>query len=135
MENTAPPRSLANLKREISEKKWSEAQEWVKERVKGRKYRMSKRTSKEVERAPKLLAGRFHQIRTGHCRTGQYLEWTRNADTAECGWCKYRVLTREHLFKHCGRWKMQQKILWAEVRKETGKGKNRHKIRDLLADE
>jgi len=26
-----PPRSLANLKREISEKKWAEAQEWAKE--------------------------------------------------------------------------------------------------------
>jgi hypothetical protein len=31
-------------------------------------------------------------------------------------------------------WKAQQKILWAEVRKETGRGKDRFKIRDLLAD-
>jgi len=29
---------------------------------------------------------------------------------------------------------MQQKILWAEVQKETGKWKSRWKIRDLLAD-
>jgi len=29
---------------------------------------------------------------------------------------------------------MQQKILWAEVRKETGKWKSRWKIRELLAD-
>ena len=28
-----------------------------------------------------------------------------------------------------------QKILWSEVRKQTGRGKNRFKIRDLFADE
>jgi len=32
-------------------------------------------------------------------------------------------------------WKSQQKTLWAEVRRATGNGKNRVKIRDLLADE
>jgi len=32
-------------------------------------------------------------------------------------------------------WKAQQKILWAEVQKETGKWKSRWEIRDLLVDE
>jgi len=32
-------------------------------------------------------------------------------------------------------WQPQQKALWAEVKKETGRGKNRWKIKDLLADE
>jgi len=36
-----------------------------------------------------------------------------------------------HLFKEC----REQKILWAEVRKETGSWKLRWKIRVLLADE
>jgi len=31
-------------------------------------------------------------------------------------------------------WKPQQKILWAEVKKETGKWKDWWKVRDLLAD-
>ena len=31
----------------------------------------------------------------------------------------------------CLEWKAQQKILWAEVRKETGRWKSRWKIRDL----
>ena len=35
----------------------------------------------------------------------------------------------------CPEWKAQQKILWAEVRKEAGRWKERWKIRDLLADE
>jgi len=33
------------------------------------------------------------------------------------------------------KWKPQQKLQWAEVRKETGRGKDRFTIRDLLADE
>jgi len=48
--------------------------------------------------------------------------------------CRYRTKTREHLFKECPEWKRQQKILWAEVKKETGKWKDRSKVRDLLAD-
>ena len=31
--------------------------------------------------------------------------------------------------------KRQQKTLWAEVRRETGRGKDRYKILDLFADE
>ena len=30
---------------------------------------------------------------------------------------------------------MQQKTLWAEVRKATGRGKDRFTVRDLMADE
>jgi hypothetical protein len=36
------------------------------------------------------------------------------------------------VFKNCPHWKAQQNILWAEVLKETGRGKDRFKIRDLL---
>jgi len=88
-----------------------------------------------VARGPKRLAEQFRQFRTGHCRTGQYLEWTKNSDTAACGWCQYKTQTREHLLKHCRKWKMQQKTLWAEVRKATGRGKDRFTVRDLLADQ
>ena len=65
----------------------------------------------------------------------QYLEWTKNADNTECGWCRYKTQTRDHLFKHRKERKPQQKILWAEVRRETGRGKDRFTIRDLFADE
>ena len=47
-----------------------------------------------------------------------YVKWTKNADTAACGWCQHKTQTREHLFKDCKRWKAQQKIQWAEVREE-----------------
>jgi Zn finger protein HypA/HybF involved in hydrogenase expression len=74
------PRSLAHLKREISEKKWVEARQW---------------------------AARFYQLKTGHCLTGQYLHWTKNRPSAQCWWCRYRTQTRNHLFKVCPEWKAQ----------------------------
>jgi len=51
-----------------------------------------------------------------------------------CGWCRYRTQTRDHLFQECPKWKLQQKILWVEVGKETGRWKDWWKDRDLLAD-
>jgi len=35
----------------------------------------------------------------------------------------------------CPKWKAQQKILWAEVQKETGRWQSLWKIRDLFAEE
>jgi len=49
-------------------------------------------------------------------------------------WCRHQTQTRDHLFKECTEWKPQQKILWAEVKKETGRWKDRWKVRDLLGD-
>jgi len=72
------PRSLANLKREVKKKKWEEARKWSKERI-NKKYGMPKmqRPNGLVDRGSKRLAERFHHLRTGHCRTGQYMKWTK----------------------------------------------------------
>jgi len=55
--------------------------------------------------------------------------------TPQCWWCQYLTQTREYLLKGCREWNAQQKILWAEVRKETGRWEERWKIRDILVDE
>ena len=58
------------------------------------------------------LASRFHQTKTGHCRSRQqYLHWTNNRPTPQCWWCGSQTQTREHLFKVCSEWKQQQEIL------------------------
>jgi hypothetical protein len=131
------PRSLAHLKREISEKKWMEARQWAGERTSKKKYKMPtmQRPDGTVAGSSKRHASRFYQLKTGHCLTGQYLNWTKSRPTAQCWWCPCTTQTRDHLFKVCIAWKEQQKSLWAEVRKETGRWKNRWKVRDLLADE
>jgi len=128
--------SFANLKREISEKRWAEARQLAGGRTTKKKYRMpeSQKPDGAVANSTKRLASRFYQLKTGHCLTGQYLNWTKNRSTPQCWWCRYRTQPRDHLFKECPEWKPQQKILWAEVKKETGRRKDQWKVRDLLAD-
>jgi len=87
-----------------------------------------------VADSTKRLASRYYQLKTGHARTGQYLQWAKVRPDAQCWWCKCPSQTRDHLFKVCPEWKVQQKVLWAEVLKETKRWKSRWTVRDLLAD-
>jgi len=130
------PRSLANLKREISEKKWTEARQWAGGRTSKTKYRMpmSQKPDGAVAGSTRRLASRFYQLEIGHARTGQYLHWAKIRPTAQCWWCQCPSQTRDHLFKVCPEWKMPQKVLWAEVLKETKRWKSRWTVRDLLTD-
>jgi len=130
------PRSLANLKREISEKKWVDARQWAGGRTSRKKYRMpeSHRPDATVAGSTRRLASRYYQLKAGHCRTGQYLHWAKVRPTAQCWWCQCLSQTRDYLFKVCREWRIQQKVLWAGMQKKTGRWKSRWKIRDLLAD-
>jgi len=139
------PRSPAHLKQEISEKKWAEARRWAGGRGSRKKYKMPSRqkpdgtvagSSKRREdwaMDHRSIASRPCQLKTGHCLTGQHLHRAKSRPTTRCWWCPYRTQTRDHLFTVCPEWKAQQKNLWAEVRKEVGRGKDRFKIRDRLA--
>jgi len=119
------PRSLANIKREIAEKKWAEARKSAGGRTSKKKYKMpeSQRPDGAVAGSTKRLASRFYQRKTGHCRTGQYLHWVKVRPTAQCWWCRCPTQTRDHLLKGCPKWKGQQRTLWKEVWEETGRGK------------
>jgi len=130
------PPSLANLKREISEKKWVETRLWAGGRTSKKKYRMpnSQTPTGAVANSFKGIASRFYQLKTGHGLPGQYLNRTKKRATPQCWWCRYRMQTRDYLFKECPEWKTLQKVLRADVEKETGRWKDRWKIRDLLAD-
>jgi hypothetical protein len=103
------PRSLANIRREITEKKWAEAQKWVGGRTSKKKYKMSKgqRPDGTVAGSTKRLAARFHQLKMGHTRTGEYLHWTKSRPPAQCWWCPHPRQTREHLLKGYPGWRKQ----------------------------
>ena len=130
------PRWLANIGRGISEKKRTEARRWAGSRTSKQKYRLPEAHKPDamVAGSTKRLASRFYQLKAGHCRTGQYLHWAKDRPDPQSWWCQRGSQTREHLFKGCPKWKGEQKILWAEVRKETGRGESRWMIRDLFAD-
>jgi len=108
------PRSLANFKRDFSEKKWTEARDWVSRKLaktSNRKYRPSEKQKPDVIVAGtnKRLASRFYQLKTGHCLTGQYIQWTSRRPDTKCWWCQYSVQARGHLFKNRPQWRCQQK--------------------------
>jgi len=87
-----------------------------------------------VAGSAKRLAARFYQLKTGHCRTGEYLHWTTARPTPQCWWCPHPRQTREHLLKGCPKWRKQQRVLWKEVWKETGKGRARLKAHELFGE-
>jgi len=72
-EETLLPKSLANIRREISEKKWMEARQWVGGWTSKNKYKMpkSQRLDGMVAGSTKRLASRFYQLKMGHCLTGE----------------------------------------------------------------
>jgi len=101
---------------------------WVKGRITAQKYRMPDKQgpNRVVDGCSKRLAGRFHQLKTGHCLTG-IPPLDKEAADDQMLEVQYQTRTREHFSKCCPHRKCLQKILWAEVRKQTGRGKNRPK--------
>jgi len=74
--------------------------------------------------AEKRTAAHFYQLKSGHALTGVYLKSTDNRPDNHCWWCDPENIsgtqqTRDHLFKHCSRWKDQQAELWARVKEAT----------------
>jgi len=120
------PRSLANLKRETSEKKWAEARQWAGGRTCRTKYRMpkSQRPDGAGLEVPRSSPRGSSRSRRSPASPGSTSTGRRTGSPLSAGG-RYRIRTWEHLFKECPEWKAQQKILWAEVRKETGKWKRR----------
>jgi len=81
------PRSLANIKREIAQKKWAEARQWAGGQTSKKKYKMpeSQRPDGTVAGSTKRLASRYYQLRTGHCRTGSTCTGQRLAQQPSAG--------------------------------------------------
>jgi hypothetical protein len=77
----------------------------------------------------KSLAARFYRLKPGHAPTVVYLKRFGHREDDKCWWCKGTVAqTREHLFRHCSRWRDQQNMLWKAVGKVKGwkAGRCRH---------
>jgi len=86
-------------------------------------------------KAPKRLASRFNQVKTGHALTGKYLKHIGSRESDACCGRPGASQTREHLLKSRPAWRQQQKVLWKEVRKRTKRGCDRFRMADLVADE
>jgi len=128
--------ALAHLRRRASEKKWPEARSWCERRHLNNGYvlRTKGKPDPTPARAEKRTASRYYKLKSGHALTGVYLKSADNRPDDHCWWCDPEnnfgtQQTRDHLFKHCYKWKDQQAVLWARVKEAT------KSVRDLLADE
>jgi hypothetical protein len=89
----------------------------------------------------KSLAARFYRLKSGHALVGTYLKRFGHRDDDKCWWCGgggKAIQTREHLFRHCNRWKDQQRTPRKAVGKATGwrAGRCRHvQISELFSME
>jgi len=109
--------SFAHISRRLTETKWEESKEEIKELGKKSKhsyrYDLVKRGgNKAVMTSKKSIAARFYQLKTGHALMGKYLRRIGKRRDMKCWWCGHEYQTRDHLFKWCRRWKREQKRLW-----------------------
>ena len=118
--------SATNRTRRISEVKTAAKAKW--EADKCSKHHGSRLKGKAGCKRPipmnsmKPLAARFDRLKCGHAPVGTYLKRFEHQDTDISWWRgggSMTAQTREYLFRHCSRWKDQQKTLWKEVGKAT----------------
>jgi len=137
-----PYSSALNRARRISEGRSAAKAEWEADKCsKHFSYRLQgkARTNRPIAMTTmKSLAARFHRLKSGHAPTGGYLKRFGHRDD-KCWWCGGTVAqTREHLFRHCSRWKDQHKTHWITVGQTTGwkAGRCRHvQISELFTTE
>jgi hypothetical protein len=131
--------SAANRGRRISEARTAAKADWC---TKHYGHRLMGRAGSKRPvpmTSVKSLAARIYRLKSGHAPTGPYLKRFGHREDDICWWCRGgAVQMREHLFRHCSRWKDQQKMLWKTVGKARGwkAGRCRHvQISELFSME
>jgi len=123
-----PYTSAANTARRISEGRSAAKAEWEADKC-GQHFGYRLKGKAGAKRpipmtSVKSLAARFQRLKSGHAPTGVYLKRFGHLEDDKRWWCgvagRTAAQTREHLFRHCRRWRDQQKALWKAVGKATG---------------
>jgi len=130
-----PYTSASNSARRISEGRSAAKAKWEADKCcKHFSYRLRGKavTKRHIPMTSEMsLAARFYRLKSGHAPTGVYLKRFGHRDDDKCWWCggtATKTQTREHLIRHCSRWRDQQIALWKAVGKATGwkAGRCRH---------
>lgn len=101
--------SLAYIRRACTEARKAAVEEWACEMVvqgahrRGRAYRMPPGwgLDRTAARAPKRLASRYYQLKTGHAPIGIYLHRIKARDSPECRACGELRETVHHILFEC----------------------------------
>jgi hypothetical protein len=65
-----------------------------------------------IARAPKKVACRYYQLKTGHAAIGAFLQRIRARDDSSCQWCQAPRETVRHLLFECRQWCSQRRTLY-----------------------
>jgi ribonuclease HI len=116
--STAKWSSLAHVQRIITETASKEAKEWLKAKLqvlqaKGGHYTPCVRQgiNGTLAKAPKLLAARYYQLKTGHASVGIYLKRINATETDDCWWCGAAAQDAKHLWADCREWRSERRVL------------------------
>ena len=134
--------SIAFIRRVITERKWADAEAWLaKRRTPGDSHVAPKKKDPDptLFSAPKRIAQRLFQLRTGHALIGVHYKRMGIVESDRCRWCKRARESRDHLLRHCPRWKKQQARLWREIDEAAREAEDRRvwrrqKIAAVLAE-
>ena len=112
--------SLAYTHRIVTETREQGRQAWLtsalarRSREAQRAYRAGSggRQDPAVARAPKKVACRYYQLKTGHAAIGTYLQRIKAQDNSSCQWCHAPRETVRHLLFECRQWRPQRRALY-----------------------
>jgi len=94
--------------------------DWCYSRIKNLRFSTERLRKKALDpvvaKAPKRIAARYYQLKSGHSLTAPHLKWIKARGDDRCWWCFRSKQTREHLSKHYTLWRSQQMAIWAKRR-------------------
>lgn len=112
--------SLAYARRTCTESTKTERQQWLDRTLDStRPYKTQKSWKQDpiLAAAPKKLASRFYQLKTGHAAIGTYLRRIGARDTERCQNCRAPNESTRHLLLECREWRRPRQHLFKELRK------------------
>ena len=118
--NQAEGLSLAFASRVVTEAREETKQAWLRKalarrsREAQRAYRAKRGWKQDpvAARAPKRVASRYYQLKTGHAAIGAHLQRIGIQESTSCQWCQAPRETVHHLLFECRRWNTQRRTLY-----------------------
>ena len=112
--------SLAFASRAVTEARVETSQAWLRKalarrsREAQRAYRARKGWKQDpvVAKAPKRVANRYYQLKTGHAMIGAHLQRIGAQEGSSCQWCQAPKETVQHLLFECRHWNAQRRTLY-----------------------
>ena len=117
--------SIAHVNRARTEAIRARRQQWLTKTL-GRRTLVAQRAYRAqsgwkldpiVAAAPKKVAGRYYQLKTGHAAVGAYLRKVQARESEACQGCQAPSETVHHLLFECREWRKQRRALYKALQK------------------